>query len=427
MAESNGAEQLRYWVWLSMVFGAGSGKVIQYLRKYETPEAVYDAMQAGMLPDLPESAQKQMAKHGISEADSMVYYCKNHNIALLPMDAPDYPQMLLDLSVPPILLTAQGDLSLLNAPMSVSVVGTRRPSPYTERVTSTILQNLLQNPFVIVSGFAKGVDALAHQTALDCGGKTVAVLGCGINVNYPREHTVLRERMFSSGNGLFLSEYLPGTQPFPANFPRRNRILSGLSVATAVMEGAARSGSLVTAQCAYEQGRYLFAVPPADLFDTRYSGQVRLLRDGALPLMSHRDLLMVCYEQFPQHLRLQVGALLNSDRAVFASESYVLKPEASGVPEDAEEDAEEPEQISPVRQSSALLPPQPLPEPEPLPLPDSDAGKAVVSYLRTHGDTYADDLARAVDLDLSELLSLLTVLELDGFVESLFGKQYRAV
>ena len=151
----------------------------------------------------------------------MVYYCKNHGIALLTMDAPDYPQMLLDLAVPPVLLTAQGDLSLLNAPMSVSVVGTRRPAPYTERVTTTILKNLLQNPFVIVSGFAKGVDALAHQTALDCGGKTVAVLGCGINVNYPREHAVLRERMFSSGNGLFLSEYLPGTQPFPANFMKR--------------------------------------------------------------------------------------------------------------------------------------------------------------------------------------------------------------
>lgn len=425
MAEPNGAEQLRYWVWLSMVFGAGSGKLIQYLRKYETPEAVYDAMQAGMLPDLPESAQKQMAKHGISEADSMVYYCKNHGIALLTMDAPDYPQMLLDLAVPPVLLTAQGDLSLLNAPMSVSVVGTRRPAPYTERVTTTILKNLLQNPFVIVSGFAKGVDALAHQTALDCGGKTVAVLGCGINVNYPREHAVLREQMFSSGNGLFLSEYLPGTQPFPANFPRRNRILSGLSIATAVMEGAVRSGSMVTAKCAYEQGRYLFAVPPADLFDARYSGQVRLLRDGALPLMSHRDLLMVCYEQFPQHLRLQVGTLLNSERAVFASDSLVLQPEPDAAA-DAPETAPEPENTQPER-PSAFLPPQPLPEPAPLPLPDSDAGKAVVSYLRTHGDTYADDLARAVDLDLSELLSLLTVLELDGFVESLFGKQYRAV
>lgn len=425
MAETNGAEQLRYWVWLSAVFGAGSGRVIQYLRKYETPEAVYDAMQAGMIPDLPEGAQKQMVKHSISEADSIVWFCKNHGIALIPMDSPDYPQMLLDLAVPPILLTAEGELSLLHEQMAVSVVGTRRPSPYTERVTATILRNLLQNPFVIVSGFAKGVDAIAHQTALSCGGRTIAVLGCGINVNYPKEHAALREQMLSSGRGLFLSEYLPGTQPFPANFPKRNRILSGLSFATAVMEGAVRSGSLVTAQCADEQGRYIFAVPPADLFDPRYSGQIRLLRDGAVPLMSHRDLLLVCYEQYPQHLRLQSGEMRNSERAVYADDPLVLMPESAESSAPAESAAEQTEAAPPER--SAFLPPQPLPEPEPKPLPESEEGKAVVQFLREHGDTYADDIARAVDLDLSALLSLLTELELDGFVESLFGKQYRAV
>ena len=434
MAETKETGMLRYWVWLSMVFGAGSGRLVQYLRKYETPENLYHAMQAGTVSDLPAGPQKQMAKHSISEADSMVYYCRQHGISLLPADSPDYPQMLLDLAVPPMLLTAYGDLSALRMPMSVAVVGTRRPAEYTERVTDMILQNLLQNPFVIVSGFAKGVDAVAHRTALRCGAKTIAVLGCGINVNYPREHAALREQMIASGNGLFLSEYLPGTQPFPANFPRRNRILSGLCLATAVMEGTERSGSMVTAQCAYEQGRYLFAVPPADLFDPRYSGQVRLLRDGALPLMSHRDLLMVCYEQNAQYLRLPEDSLRNSERAVFSDDPLVLRPEHSPLPaegEDAGGEAEQPEQsvqedAAPQRHS-ALLPPQPLPEPEPLPLPDSEDGRAVVSYLRTHGDTYADDLARALDLDLSLLLGLLTVLELDGFVESLFGKQYRAV
>ncbi|MBQ5334908.1 MAG: DNA-processing protein DprA [Oscillospiraceae bacterium] len=431
MAETNTAEQLRWWVWLSMVFGAGNSRLIRYLRRYETPEAVYDAMQAGQIPDLPEGVQKLMTRHSLSEADSMVYFCRQHDIALLPMDAPDYPQMLLDLAVPPVLLTAQGDLSLLHAQLAVSVVGTRRPSPYTDRVTRTILRNLLQNPFTVVSGFAKGVDAIAHETALSCGAKTIAVLGCGINVNYPREHAELREQMMQSGNGLFVSEYLPGTQPFPANFPKRNRILSGLSVATAVMEGAARSGSLVTAQCANEQGRYIFAVPPADLFDPRYSGQIRLLRDGAVPLMSHRDLLMVCYEQFPQHLRLPDGDMPDSARAVFAGDPIVLMPEDAESPAEtaqspAETEAAAAEPAAPERRS-AFLPPQPLPEPEPKPLPESEEGKAVVLFLREHGDTYADDIARAVDLNLSELLGLLTELELDGFVESLFGKQYRAV
>ena len=135
MAETKETGMLRSGVWLSMVFGAGSGRLVQYLRKYETPENLYHAMQAGTVSDLPAGPQKQMAKHSISEADSMVYYCRQHGISLLPADSPDYPQMLLDLAVPPMLLTAYGDLSALRMPMSVAVVGTRRPAEYTERVT----------------------------------------------------------------------------------------------------------------------------------------------------------------------------------------------------------------------------------------------------------------------------------------------------
>ena len=407
-------EMLRYWVWLALVFGAGSSRLLHYLQLEDSPRDVYEAMQQGRYHSLPAVIQKSMTEHSIGEADSIAYYCRSHDIALLTIDSEAYPSVLRNIGTPPVLLTAKGNLGLLDQPMSLAVVGTRHPSPYSERVTQYIVGELSRRGFVIVSGFAKGIDGIAHTAALDNGGATVAVLGCGINVNYPREHQVLRERMLSGGNGLLVSEYLPGTQPFPANFPRRNRILSGLCPATAVMEAAERSGSLSTAQFAADQGRTLYCVPPADIFDPRYRGAVSLLRDGAYPLMSYEDVLQSLYSRYPQYMR-QPDDIRDSERLVYA-ESLLSDQPVRRV--SSEKHAPEPDTdttAQTVRQTDER------------PLPDSETGCLIVQYLRECGDTYADDIAAALDLDLSTLLSELTLLELDGFVETLFGKHYRAI
>ena len=425
MAEQTSSEMLRYWVWLSLVFGAGSVKLLSYLQRFGSPKDVYDAMQTGMIRDLHPQVQKAMTAHTVGEADSIVYFCRTHGIELLPIDSGDYPALLREIGAPPVLLTAQGNLELLKKPLSLSVVGTRHPSPYTERVTNAMLSALCgQNDFVIVSGFAKGIDAVAHAAALDAGGSTIAVLGCGLNVNYPRENQQLRERMLTGGHGLMLSEYMPGTQPFPANFPKRNRILSGLGYATAVMEAAARSGSLVTAQCAVDQGRYLYCVPPADLFDPRYAGVIPLLRDGAIPLMSHEDILMAYYSHYPQYLVMQENGVKPSERLVFSGEDAAQDTEALIQPTGSFREAVQKAAHDMLTEQEE--PGQPA-QNDSLPLPEDAEERAIVEFLRQNGDTYADDIAAALDMDLSALLSALTLLELDGFVESLFGKQYRAV
>ncbi len=428
MAEQKDDSMLRYWVWLSPVFGAGSVKLLSYLQRLGSPAEVYDAMQTGMLRDLHPNVQKAMTAHKIGEADSIVYFCKTHGIELIPIDSEDYPPLLREIGAPPVLLTAQGNLELLKKPLSLSVVGTRHPSPYTERVTNAMISALCsQNDFVIVSGFAKGVDACAHTAALDAGGSTVAVLGCGLNVNYPRENQQLRERILTGGHGLMISEYMPGTQPFPANFPKRNRILSGLGYATAVMEAAARSGSLVTAQCAADQGRYLYCVPPADLFDPRYAGVMPLLRDGAFPLMSHEDILMSYYSHYPQYLVMQETGVKPSERLVFSEENMSAEsPDAASLIRPTGSFREEVQRAA-YEYLEETKQPEPQSADDACPLPEDAEAAAVVKYLRAHGDTYADDIAAALDMDLSALLSTLTELELDGFVESLFGKQYRAV
>ncbi len=428
---------LRYWVWLSLVFGAGSMKLLSYLQKLGSPASVYDAVQAGMLRDLPHSAQKAMTVHSLNEADNIVYYCRTHDIALLPLDSEDYPPMLREIGTPPVLLTAMGNTDLLKNPLSFSVVGTRHPSEYTERVTTSIVSALAKTGFTIVSGFAKGVDAIAHAAALHSGGSTIGVLGCGVNVNYPRENQHLRELLLSGGNGLLLSEYLPGSQPTPANFPKRNRILSGLGYASAVMEAALRSGSLITAQCAAEQGRYLFCVPPADVFDPRYAGLIPLMRDGAIPLMSHEDVLMVYYSRYPQYYPASENGIRPSERLVFGSAE---QSSADTPPVQQELHRRLPKESLPTLESAVS--PAPLTAvpgasgaadagrnafAQDAPLPDDEDGKRIVLFLREHGDTYADDIADALDMDLSVLLSALTMLELEGFVDSLFGKQFRAV
>ena len=435
-------EMLRYWVWLLSVFGAGSTLVYHILHRCFSAQDAYERIRAGEF-NLPAPVRKNAASVTLEQADSIIYFCRQHAIELLPINEPAYPSVLSEIDAPPILLTAKGNTDLLGNPFSFAVVGTRRPSPYTERVTAHIIGTVCRKGgFTVVSGFAKGVDALAHRTALDCGADTIAVLGCGVNVNYPHENMQLRERMLAEGKGLFLSEYLPGTEPFPANFPRRNRILSGLSYLTAVMEAGQRSGALVTAQCAGDQGRQVCCVPPADIFDARYSGGAGLLRDGAAPLMEPQDLLNVFYQNREHCIIMMDNEMRPAQMHLFADSSGLAsRVNVALLAQTGQTQAELLGSVVRNRQreilAAAAQKAQPEQEPE-LPAsavqpatsaaaPDSENGIRIVEYLRAEGDTYADDIAAALDLDLSELLAELTVLELDGFVESLFGKHYRAL
>lgn len=438
-------EMLCYWVWMAQVFGAGSLRAMQYLQACGSPKAVYEAFCAGELEGITPREQNEGTKCTPERAERIVQTCISGGIQLLTCFDPEYPQLLLEISAPPIMLTAQGNLGLLNCNLTLAVVGTRHPSPYSERVVRATVQGLGRNDFVIVSGFAKGIDSAAHVAALDAGYGTIAVLGCGINVDYPKDNSRLRERMLTSGRGLLLSEYLPGERPNPANFPKRNRILSGIAQATAVIEAAYGSGSLLTAECAADQGRCVLCVPPADLFDKRYRGVFSLLRNGALPLLSSNDVLAIYFDGYGERLRLAQTAAYPTAKAVYEEEQPEKKKTAAKLraleddpfyggrmqtPSFAEDEEEQ-----------MLLPePEDLPPPDRAPqtpqaeksapqntrtdLPDSEAGAEIVRFLREHGGTDADTLAEVLDIDLSTLLSTLTLLELEGFVTSLFGKQY---
>ena len=189
----------------------------------------------------------------------------------------DYPALLREIADPPLTLHCRGDRLLPGTPC-IAVVGSRRASPYGINAARRLARELAETGLTIVSGLALGIDAAAHESALDCGGRTIAVLGTGIDRTYPRSNSRLMRRI--EENGLVLSEFAPGTPPLPENFPVRNRVIAGLTLGTVIVEATTRSGSLITARMAAEQGREVFAVP-GSIFSAGSEGTHRLIQYGA--------------------------------------------------------------------------------------------------------------------------------------------------
>ena len=223
-----------------------------------------------------------------------------------------YPPLLAELHDPPERLHIRGgEIELLTRP-AVAVVGARSCSPYGREVGRSLARELAAAGLVVISGLARGIDGEAHRGALDAGGPTLAVLGCGIDRDYPRAHADLARRIAESG--AIVSEYPPGVEPAPWRFPARNRIIAGLALATVVIEARERSGALITADFALELGRDVFAVP-GEITSVLSSGTNGLIRQGAAPLLSSADLFDALGIEFarPQRPRVSppAGAVLD--------------------------------------------------------------------------------------------------------------------
>jgi len=204
----------------------------------------------------------------------------------------EYPEALREIADPPFLLYTLGRIERLSLP-AVAIVGSRDASRYGRDVAWRLSQELSAAGMTVVSGFARGVDAAAHEAALEGPGGTIAVLGCGLDVDYPREHRKLKQQL--AADHLLVSEYPLGTEPYPQNFPIRNRIIAGLSAGVVVVEASRRSGSLITARLANDFGRDVFAVP-GSIFSQTSVGTHELLRDGAILCRGAEDVLA---ELFP--------------------------------------------------------------------------------------------------------------------------------
>ena len=253
---------IRDWVELNMTPGIGPRAAAKLLERFGSAEAVYSATRSELeqLRLVPDAIDTIIARDLLPAADAEIKAVKRTGGDILLLDDGVYPSSLREIYDPPIVIYVKGSWSECLDRPTIAIVGSRRCSTYGQNAALMIARDLAQRGVTIISGFARGIDAAAHRGALEAGGRTVAVLGTGIDQYYPREHKKLAGEILDQG-GALVTQFPLGTPPVSENFPYRNRIISGLSLGVVVVEASENSGSLITARLAMEQNREVFAIP----------------------------------------------------------------------------------------------------------------------------------------------------------------------
>ncbi len=281
----------QYWVAFSLVKGIGAVRFQAVLNYFGDPQIAWGAptealRQAGLSDKIIENLVRTRDQ---VDLDKLWEEMEQKNISILIQQDESYPKRLNEIDQPPPVLYTQGNINP-DDEWSVAIVGTRRVTAYGRQVAEDIAGRLARNGLTIISGLARGVDSIAHQAALDAGGRTIAVLGSGLDRIYPPENRHLAEQI--KANGALISEFSPNTPPEASNFPQRNRLISGLSLAVIVIEAGIKSGALITASFAADQGREVFAVP-GNITSPGSMGTNRLIQNGAHPLLSAEQVLEI--------------------------------------------------------------------------------------------------------------------------------------
>ena len=280
-----------FWIGLNLVKGIGAVRIRTLLDFFGDVQSAWQASEkdlqsAGLSQNIVQNLIQLRKDVSLEKIWNQI---QEQGIEVLTWDDEEYPTRLREYPNSPPILYLKGSLIPADS-WSVAIVGTRRATSYGRQIANETARTLVQNGVTIVSGLARGIDGVAHQAALDAGGRTIAVLGSGVNRIYPPEHRQLANRIIA--NGAIISDYPLGTEPEAYNFPPRNRIISGLSMATVVVEAGIRSGALITANFAAEQGSDVFAVP-GPVTAPQSKGTNRLIRDGAFPLLDPKEILEV--------------------------------------------------------------------------------------------------------------------------------------
>lgn len=279
----------RYYLGFNLVPGMGPVRLQRLIEQCGSIEAAWNAttddlIAAGIDSKTSASLIKLRRERDLhAELEQVI----QADIAIVTLEDADYPKLLAEIPTAPPMLYVRGSLNP-NDDWALAVVGTRSPTSYGKEATRHVVSGLAQSGVTIVSGLAIGIDAVAHMAALESGGRTLAVLGCGLDIIYPERHRKLAEQVMEQG--ALISDYPLGTKPHPANFPPRNRIISGLSLGTLVVEAGEQSGALITVNFALDQGRDVFALP-GSIFNKTSAGTHKLIRNGAALVTCADDIL----------------------------------------------------------------------------------------------------------------------------------------
>jgi len=370
-------DQYLGWLALALTPGLGARSAGKLLRAFGSPAAIFNSsltsLEAQQLP--AAVAQAIHSRQPLSAAARELVLAETAKCHLVTWDEPRYPQLLREIYDPPPLLYVKGNTDLLNR-HAISIVGTRRPTPYGNQMAERLARDLADRGLVIVSGLARGIDACAHKGALSSpNGATIGILGCGVDVIYPKENRKIFAEI--EQRGAIISEFPMGAFPAPQNFPIRNRLIAGMARGVVVVEGAQYSGSLITARLAMESSREVFAVP-GNVTQPVAFGPNQLIKQGAKLVASWEDVI----EELPTPIRAELLPVETTDGAARAS----LVEQSLG-----------------------------------------PAGKTLYAMLEVDSSRHIDDLVEQSGLSSSEVLSSLFELEMKGLVQQLPGKQFLKV
>jgi DNA processing protein len=367
------------WLALALTPGLGPRRILRALREAGSAEEILHLPLTGLeaLQFPAQAVQFIVDGNALDAANKELEVMQKSGASFLTYADSDYPERLREIFDAPALLWIRGDAALLAKP-SIAVVGTRHPTPYGSGMAEMLSRDLAARGLVILSGMARGVDTSAHKGALAAKGKTIAVWGTGLDVIYPKENKFLAEQILANG-GTIISEFPLGTFPAPQNFPKRNRIISGMSIGVLVVEAGEHSGTRVTARCALEQNRDVFAVP-GNVTTKNAWGPNTLIKQGAKLTATWEDV----WEDLPSQIRLEVDS-----ECELASKA----PSAASLFEEA-------------------------------PLPPAET--RVISVLRHDEALQLDEIMEKLEPELSssEVFTALFELELTGRIKQLPGKNY---
>lgn len=398
---------LEHWLWLAHRPGINEHLKALLLQFFGSPEQVYSAGQGeyASVPGLTPAGKKALADKDLAPFEAALETCRQKGIRILTYEDQEYPWRLKNIYHPPLVLYYKGSLPAFSGTPVIGLVGTRKCSAYGFSVAKRLGGEISACGGLVVSGLAEGIDAAAMSGALQAGYPTVGVLGTGVDVVYPACNKALFAQV--EQNGCLLSEFLPGTRAFKWNFPRRNRIISGLSVGVVIVEAPERSGALHTARAALEQSRDLYAVPGnVDL--PSFAGSNQLLREGACPVCCGWDVMSEYTSLFPDKIREVHFRAEGASPAAEPTPRQTIKKKEPKQPE-RKKDIDNTPAAAYIDLNTAL---QGLPEQE----------RAIVSCL-TEGEKLVDEVIAATGIPSGQFLRQLTMLELKGLIVRLPGNR----
>ena len=409
-----------FWIWLSLACGVASKEFGRLVSRFDDAYELYTMSEEDIegIDGIGARLKMRLSDKTMTDAERIFEDCQKGGVTVLTYADKAYPPKLRLIEDPPVVLYVLGKISGLESHPSIGVVGTRKMSEYGRKTAFRLSYELALAGTVIVSGLALGVDGVAACGALEAEGNTIAVLGCGVLVDYPKAHRKLKAQIVR--RGAVISEYPPNTPAVPRNFPTRNRIISGICHGTLLVEGAKKSGSMITARLAIGQGRQLFAVP-GKIGEVNSEGPNHLIREGAYSVLESIDILKHYEFLYRENLNLRA---LRATSAPDCDETL----RRFGVPTDYEEGRRggRPffDEARTAQKTVKNIKKEQKEEPAPTPsVPLSPLEQSVLSRMPMDKPTAPDALC-ADGCGIGEVLTALTMLELYGIVTSLPGGLY---